>query len=62
MSCFSALFVMLFAWNISYIGSSYPEYITNLPFFVGCISLLLRLVITIGYRIYFYCFPLKAMR
>lgn len=56
------LFVMLFAWRISYLGSSHSEFIVNLPVLTGCLSLLLRTVLTIGYQIYFRCFTLQAMR
>ena len=56
------LFIMLLAWRISYINSSRPEFIINLPVLIGCLSLFLRLAVTIGYQIYFRFFPLKAMR
>jgi len=55
------LFVLLAAWQISYINSNVPALIRNLPAFLAAASLLIRILGIAGYRLYFYLFPLKAM-
>ena len=57
------LFVLLAAWHISYTGTAtVPAIIPVLPSVLAALSLLLRIVITLGYRLYFRLFPFKAMR
>lgn len=56
------LFVLFAAWHISYsLNENYPAIITALPTLLAAISLLVRIVGVIGYRLYFHLFPLKAM-
>lgn len=56
------LFVLLAAWHISYAsGTDMPLFIRMLPTILAAASLLLRILITLGYRLYFHLFPLKAM-
>ncbi len=56
------LFVMLAAWQFSYTRSSnLPAFICKLPLLLATISLCIRIMATIGYRLYFRLFPLKAM-
>ncbi len=58
------LTLLLFAaWHISYLPHpETPTLIRLLPSLSASISLFLRLIAVIGYRIYFHLFPLKAMR
>lgn len=56
------LFILLAAWHISYTGhTTIPAFIRTLPAILAAASLLLRVLITLGYRLYFHFFPLKAM-
>ena len=56
------IFILLAAWHVSYRNfSGDPVYLTALPMGTAVISLLTRLLGTLGYRIYFHRFPLKAM-
>ena len=56
------LFVLFAAWHISYTGrTTTPLFISKLPAILAAVSLLLRILITLGYRLYFHLFPLKAM-
>ncbi len=56
------LFVLLAAWHISYTsGATTPFFIRMLPAILAATALLLRILVTLGYRLYFHCFPLQAM-
>ena len=56
------LFFLFAAWHISYTGlTDIPVLIAKLPVILAATSLLLRILITLGYRLYFHLFPLKAM-
>ena len=56
------LFVLFAAWHISYTGHTItPAFIPKLPGVLAAASLLLRILATLGYRLYFRLFPLKAM-
>ena len=56
------LFVLFAAWHISYTGfTGTAALIPKLPAILAAVSLLLRILITLGYRLYFHLFPLKAM-
>ena len=57
------IFILLAAWHISYF--SLPDrqsFIMLIPSLIAGFSLLIRILGTLGYRLYFYLFPLKAMR
>ena len=60
------LFVLLAAWHISYINYTTNDTITSLfipklPSVLAITALLLRILGTLGYRLYFRLFPVKAM-
>ena len=56
------LFILFAAWQISYSRSeALPPLICRLPVLLAAVSLCIRLLGTIGYRLYFRLFPLKAM-
>lgn len=56
------LFILLAAWHISYSNSTgIPKPVTSIPSVLAIASLLTRILCTIGYRLYFRLFPLKAM-
>jgi len=56
------LFVLLAAWYISYTKyTEIPAFIRTLPVILASTALLLRILITLGYRLYFHLFPFKAM-
>lgn len=56
------LFVLFAAWHISYTGfTGTASFIPKLPAILAAVSLLLRILITLGYRLYFHLFPLRAM-
>lgn len=60
---FLLLFFLLAAWHISYhSGNEVPALIAALPALFAVIILLIRILSTIGFRLYFHFFPLKAMR
>lgn len=57
------LFVLFAAWHISYsLSDGTPAIVTAIPSLIAAICLLIRIFGTIGYRLYFRFFPLKAMR
>jgi len=57
------LFVLFASWHISYsFTTDMPKPVTALPALLAIASLLIRILGTIGYRLYFHLFPLKAMR
>ncbi len=57
------LFLLLVAWHFSYsLTPGAPMLIRMLPAGTAFLSLLARLLGTLGYRLYFDLFPLKAMR
>jgi len=56
------LFILLAAWHISYTGHmTTPAFIRTLPAILAATALLLRILITLGYRLYFHFFPFKAV-
>ena len=56
------LFVLLAAWHISYSNVTITStFIPKLPAVLAAASLLLRILGTLGYRLYFQLFPFKAM-
>ena len=56
------LFVLLAAWHISFINYTMPiAVIPKLPSILAAAALLLRILGTLGYRLYFQVFPFKAM-
>lgn len=56
------LFILLAAWHISYTGhTTAPAFIRTLPVILAAVSLLLRILVTLGYRVYFRFFPFKAV-
>ncbi|MBQ8040549.1 MAG: hypothetical protein IJ274_11905 [Lachnospiraceae bacterium] len=56
------LFILFAAWHISYaFATNVSGPVTLLPAGTAAISLLSRILGTIGYRLYFHLFPLKAM-
>ena len=56
------LFVLLAAWHISYTNYSIDSVlIPKLPAILAAIALLIRILGTLGYRLYFQLFPFKAM-
>ena len=56
------LFLLFAAWQFSYTGTeNTPAIVTALPALLAFVSLLLRILGVIGYRIYFRFFPLQAM-
>jgi hypothetical protein len=56
------LFILLAAWHISHTGhTAAPAFLRILPAALAASALLLRILGTIGYRLYFHLFPLKAM-
>lgn len=60
------LFVLLGAWHISYINfttdyTMLSVFIPKLPSVLAITSLLVRILGTLGYRLYFQLFPFKAM-
>ncbi len=60
-SCF-LLFILFAAWHISYrFTEEIPFGVTQLPLWMTAASLLLRLVGTLSYYLYFRLFPWKAM-
>lgn len=57
------LYVLFAAWQISYRSAEdFPVFVTHLPVWIAAASLLMRIVFTLGYYLYFCFFPLKAMR
>jgi len=56
------ILILLVAWRFSYtLSANSPELIAHLPELIAAVSLLVRLLGVIGYRLYFHLFPLKAM-
>ena len=56
------LFILLAAWHISYADdTTTPAFIRTLPAILAVTALLLRVLVTLGYRLYFHFFPLRAM-
>ena len=56
------LFVLLGAWHISYTNYAVTSvFIPKLPSILAVTALLLRILGTLGYRLYFQFFPFKAM-
>lgn len=56
------LFILLAAWQVSYrLVEDFPAIVTSLPILVAAASLISRIFASIGYRLYFQLFPLKAM-
>lgn len=56
------LFILFAAWHISYsLVEAVPSVISSLPALIAALSLLTRILGSIGYRLYFHLFPLKAM-
>lgn len=56
-------FFMLGAWHLSYVfHPGKPVFVCRLPACIAAVSLLVRLIATICYRIYFRKNPLRAMR
>lgn len=56
------ILILFVAWHFSYhLGTDTPKLLTQLPFLLAAVSLLIRLLGVIGYRLYFHLFPLKAM-
>ena len=56
------VFILLAAWHISYTNyTTAPAFIRTLPAILAASSLLLRVLVTLGYRLYFHFFPFKAM-
>lgn len=57
------LIILLAAWYISYhSNTTAPAFITSLPALIAAVGLLTRFLGTVGFRLYFRFFPLKAMR
>lgn len=57
------LFVLFAAWHISYTGhTTVPAFIRIVPTILAATSLLLRILATLGFRLYFRLFPVEAMR
>ena len=56
------LFILFAAWHISYSHTELPAIIEMLPVLTASVSLLIRILGVIGYRLFFHFFPLKAMR
>lgn len=56
------LYVLFAAWQISYRSTEgFPVFVTQLPLWIAAASLLLRIIFTLGYYLYFCFFPVKAM-
>lgn len=56
-------FCLLGAWHLSYVFfPGKPDLVCRLPAFIAAVSLLVRLISTVCYRIYFRKDPLRAMR
>lgn len=56
------ILLLIIAWRFSYtLSPNSPEVISLIPSLLAVISLLIRLLGAIGYRLYFHLFPLKAM-
>lgn len=57
------LFILFAAWQASYRSAEdFPVFVTHLPVWITAASLLARLLLTLGYYLYFCLFPVKAMR
>lgn len=56
------LFLLFAAWHISYrLVENIPPVVSALPAALAALSLLIRVLGVIGYRLYFHLFPLRAM-
>ena len=56
------LFILLAAWHISYSNVTMTSvFIPKFPAILAAVALLLRILGTLGYRLYFQLFPFKAM-
>jgi hypothetical protein len=56
------LFILFAAWQLSYSHSkNLPALIYRLPALLAAASLCIRILGTVGYRLYFRLFPVKAM-
>ena len=56
------LFILFAAWQVSYSSSiNLPVLVCRLPALLVLISFCTRILGTVGYRLYFRLFPLKAM-
>lgn len=56
------LFILFAAWHLSScINQTLPAFVAMLPILTASSCLIIRILGTIGYRLYFHFFPLKAM-
>jgi len=53
--------LMFAAWHLSFRGKDVPDFIASMPSVIAILSFFLRIAATVGYRLYFHFFPIKAM-